>query len=290
MALRRGRWAAGILGGVALCLGVWATVIEPDMLRIRHVEITSDMWPAAMPPLEIAVIADLHVGAPHVGLTKLEEVVARSNALRPDLVFLLGDYVVHGDLFGKFVSPEATAQRLSKLRAKHGVYAVLGNHDWWFDGPRVARALSGQAIQVLENEAVPVMLAAGRVWIAGVADDTTRTPEVVRTIAPLPAREPVLLMTHDPAVFADVTDRVALTLAGHTHGGQVYLPGIGALIVPGRAPRRHAYGLVRENGRTMFVTGGVGSSIMPVRFNMPPEIVFLTIKSRFAPAQGGKGQ
>lgn len=290
MALRGWAWGVGTFVSVVACLVVWSTVIEPDMLRVRHVEVTSDTWPATMPPMKIAVIGDLHVGAPHIDLAKLDDVIAATNELQSDLVLLLGDYVIQGVLFGNFVSPEIVAQRLSGLRAKYGVYAVLGNHDWWLDGPRVARALKSNGIAVFENEAASITVPPGRVWIAGIADDTTRSPEVVRTVAPLPAGEPILLITHDPAVFEDVTDRVALTLAGHTHGGQVYLPGIGALIVPGRAPRRHAYGLVRENGRTMFVTGGIGSSIIPVRFNMPPEIVSLTIQSRFAPALGTKGQ
>ncbi len=290
MAVKAKYWAVAVLAGVVACLAIWVSVIEPDMLRIRHVEVTSAAWPATMPPLKVAVIADLHAGAPHIDIAKLDTVVAAANEMQPDVIFLLGDYVVQGVLFGSFVSPEIVGRRLSRLRAKHGVYAVLGNHDWWLDGPRVIRALQANGMTVLENEAVPFAVPAGRVWIAGIADDTTRTPEVVRTVAPLPVGEPILLITHDPAVFEDVTDRVMLTLAGHTHGGQVYLPGIGALIVPGRAPRRHAYGLIRENGRTMFVTAGVGSSIIPVRFNMPPEIVSLTIKSRFAPAQDTKGR
>ncbi len=279
-----------VLAGVVACLGVWASIIEPDMLRVRHVEVASAAWPTSMPPLKVAVIADLHAGAPHIDVTKLDEVVAAANEMQPDVIILLGDYVVQGVLFGSFVSPEIVAERLSRLRAKRGVFAVLGNHDWWLDGPRVTRALQANGMTVLENEAAPLAVPGGLLWIAGIADDTTRTPEVVRTVAPLPIGEPILLITHDPAVFEDVTDRVMLTLAGHTHGGQVYLPGIGPLIVPGRAPRRHAYGLIREKGRTMFVTAGVGSSIIPVRFNMPPEIVSLTIKSRFAPAQDTKGR
>lgn len=290
MAVKARVWIIAALASVATCLGVWVTVIEPDMLEVRHVAVTSDTWPATMPSLKIAVIADLHVGAPHIDLDKLDDVVAAANELRPDLVLLLGDYVIQGVLFGSFVSPETVGQRLSRLRARYGIYAVLGNHDWWLDGPRVTRALQSNGISVLENEAVSIEWPGGRIWIAGIADDTTRTPEVVRTVAPLPVGEPILLITHDPAVFEDVTDRIALTLAGHTHGGQVYLPGVGALIVPGRAPRRHAYGLIREKGRTMFVTGGVGSSIIPVRFNMPPEVVSLTIQSRFAPAQDTKGR
>lgn len=290
MAVRARTWSVFVLIGALACFGIWSAVIEPDMLRVRYVEVTSDRWPSTMPPLRIAVIADLHTGAPHIDLAKVDDIVAASNELQPDLVFLLGDYVNQGVLFGSFVSPEDVAERLSRLQAGHGVYSVLGNHDWSFDGPRVARALQSNGFSVLENEAVSVVVPGGRIWIAGVADDTTRTPEVVRTVAPLPLGDPILLITHDPAVFEDVPDRVALTLAGHTHGGQVYLPGIGALILPGRAPLRHAYGLIREKGRTMFVTGGVGTSIMPVRFNMPPEIVSLTIRSRFSPARDTKGR
>lgn len=290
MALKARYWSVAVLAGVAVCLGVWASIIEPNILQVRHVEITSAAWPAAMRPLKIAVIADLHAGAPHIDIAKLDEVVAAANEMQPDVIFLLGDYVIQGVLFGSFVSPETVGQRLSRLRAKHGVYAVLGNHDWWLDGPRVTRALQANGMTVLENEAVSLAVPGGRIWIVGIADDTTRMPEVARTVAPLPVGEPILLITHDPAVFEDVTDRVMLTLAGHTHGGQVYLPGIGPLIVPGRAPRRHAYGLIRENGRTMFVTAGIGTSIIPVRFNMPPEIVSLTIKSRFAPAQDTRGR
>jgi predicted MPP superfamily phosphohydrolase len=271
-------FATLVFGGAVLA--AWGFVIEPGLLRTTKVEVASDRLPAKMQPLRIAVISDLHVGSPWNGLERIDTVIRRINAFNPDIVLLLGDYVVHGVLFGQFVPPETTAQRLRGLKARHGVYAVLGNHDWWLDGKRIRRVFEAAGIRVLDNEAVAVPLPGGPVWLAGIADDTTRNPDPARTLQAVPEGEPVVMFAHDPAIFPDVPRRVAITLAGHTHGGQVYLPWVGALITPGRAPRRHAYGLIHEDGKTMFVTAGLGTSIIPVRFNMPPEIALITLIPR----------
>lgn len=264
----------------AAVLAAWGFVIEPGLLRTTKVEVASDRLPAKMQPLRIAVISDLHVGSPWNGLERIDTVIRRINAFNPDIVLLLGDYVVHGVMFGQFVPPETTARHLRGLKARHGVYAVLGNHDWWFDGERIRGVFEAAGIQVLENEAVEVQRPDGRVWLAGIADDTTRNPNPVLALKVVPRNEPVIVFAHDPAIFPYVPHRAAITLAGHTHGGQVYLPWVGAPITPGRAPRRHAYGLIREDGKTMFVTAGLGTSIIPVRFNMPPEIALITLIPR----------
>jgi len=211
----------------------------------------------------------------------VSSVVRRINALRPDIVLLLGDYVIHGVLFGRFATPEATAKVLGGIRAKYGVFAVLGNHDWWLDGPRIQSALQSNGIHVLENRAHRLEMAGGPVWIAGIADDSTRDPDPAGTLRHIPAGEPVIVFAHDPAIFRDVPGRATVTVAGHTHGGQIYLPWIDALVVPGRAPRRHAHGLIEENGKAMFVTSGLGTSIIPVRINMPPEIALIKLMTEF---------
>lgn len=280
---RRYRWAAAVLVVTGLALAGWSFGIEPGLLTVRDVGVDSKAWPADRPPLRIAVIADFHTGAPHIDLEKVSEVVRRTNALEPDLILLLGDYVIHGVLFGRFVPPEQTAKRLGAFRARHGVYAVLGNHDWWLDGERVRKSLQDVGIPVLENAVETIDLPSGRLWIAGIADDTTRTPEVARTLARVPPGEPVIVFAHDPAIFPDVPVRALVTLAGHSHGGQVYLPWGGAIITPGRAPLRHAYGLIREAGKAMYVTSGIGTSILPVRLNMPPEIAVIELKSQSKP-------
>jgi predicted MPP superfamily phosphohydrolase len=128
---------------------------------------------------------------------------------------------------------------------------------------------------VLEEEAAR----ANGYWIAGIADEGTRAPNPVLTVFRIPPGDPVIAIAHDPAVFFDMPDRVALTLAAHLHGGQIYLPFIGALRTPGRAPRAWAYGRTVDHGRDLVVTSGIGTSIIPVRFNMPPEILVVTLSA-----------
>jgi uncharacterized protein len=252
-------------------------IVEPGRLVVRETRVLSARWPADRPPLRIAVLTDLHVGSFRNGLQRLDEIVARTNAARPDLVVLLGDYVIHGVMFGRFVPPEATAARLAGLRAPYGVVAVLGNHDWWLDGPRIRRDLERAGIRVLENDATSLGEGPRRFWVAGLADLWTRTVSIPRALSGVPAGEPVILLTHSPDVFPDVPPRVALTLAGHTHGGQVALPIVGRPIVPSRYGQRYAYGLVVEDFRPLFVSPGIGTSLLPVRFRVPPEISMVTL-------------
>ena len=276
--MRRFVQVLALLAVAGLLLAGWSVLIEPGRLVVRQVAFATDQWPGTHPPLRIAVLSDLHVGAPHVGIDKLRNIVATANAERPDLVLLLGDYVIQGVLGGHHVPPEPIAEALAGLRAPLGIVAILGNHDWWEDGERITTALTKAGIRVLENDAVRLELGSGKgLWIAGLADDTTRRPDIHRTLARTDANSPVLMLSHDPAPFAEMPDRPLLTLSGHTHGGQVHLPLFGALLSPGRAPRRWAYGHIVENGRHLLVTGGIGTSILPIRFNMPPEIIVLTI-------------
>jgi predicted MPP superfamily phosphohydrolase len=266
----------GLLASVA----VWSFMIEPDLLVVREVTVDSDHWLARYPPLRIAVVSDLHVGAPHIDLAKVEEVVDTVNGLKPDLVVLLGDYVEVAVLFGRFVEPRPIMQRLSRLRARLGVVGVLGNHDWWYDGKKVWSEAEAAGIPILENDVRAFQTDGGPFWIAGLADDMTRSPNPVGTVRKVPPGEPVIVLSHDPAVFRDVPRDVSVVLAGHTHAGQVRLPFFGAFVIPGRAPLRHSYGLIRESGKVMYVSAGIGTSIIPVRLNAPPEIALITLRSR----------
>jgi predicted MPP superfamily phosphohydrolase len=268
------RKAQRALAWSCLLLGLWGFVVEPSLLRVRRAEIPLQRWPR---PLRIVALADIHAGSPWNWTGNLRRVVARANAERPDLVVLLGDYVTQGVLGGRFIPPEETAPVLAQLRAPLGVFAVLGNHDGWLDASRVRRALEASGIPVLENEARPVGEGAGRFWVAGLADAWTGDPSIKGALARVPENEPVLLLTHNPDVFPQVPARVELTLAGHTHGGQVRLPFLGPPLVPSVYGRRYAAGLVREDGRWLFVTTGIGTSIVPVRLGVPPEISVLDI-------------
>ena len=264
--------------GVALPLAGagWSTLVEPDMLLLRRRPFAFPRWPAAHGTLTVMFITDLHVGCPYVGLDKTAEIVARANAEQPDLVLLGGDFVIQGVKGGRPVPPEEIAPVLGELRAPRGVYSVLGNHDWWLDGRRVRRALERAGIRALENEAVPVE-GGPPLWLAGLADQTTRRPDVPGTLAQVRDDAPVLALAHDPATFAAMSDRPVLTLCGHTHGGQVCLPLLGPITNASQAPHRWTYGHAVEDGKHLFVSAGVGTSILPIRFNAPPEIVLVEI-------------
>ena len=262
-----------------LTAAVWSTVFEPDLLFVRRVTVETEKWPPWRASLRIAVVSDLHVGAPHVDLAKLDRIVSEINGMQPDIVVILGDFVTGGVLFGEFVEPEPIANRLKNLSARYGVFAVLGNHDWWYDGQRVWRALTDAGIEVLENRGVRLDPPGGAMWLVGISDDMIGRADPQATIGPLPDGEPIIALTHSPAIFPDIAPRTLLTLAGHSHGGQVSFPVIGPLFIPGRSPLRYAYGHIRENGKDMYVTAGIGTSILPIRLNMPPEIALVTVES-----------
>lgn len=275
------RYILGITSGVVLALGLRAFWLEPASLVVveEHLEIP---WSAPR-PLSIAVLTDLHVGSPFNGVDKLRAVVARTNAARPDVIFILGDLVIQGVTGGRFVPPEAIAVELASLRAPAGVLAVLGNHDAWLDHDRVRRAVEHAGIRVVEDTAVRVDTPAGPVWVAGVSDLWTRPHDIRAALAAVPAdAAPVLLLTHNPDIFPDIPARVTLTLAGHTHGGQVRFPLLGAPIVPSMFRQRFAAGHVVEEGRHLFVATGIGTSIFPVRFRVPPAVNLLTVSGQLA--------
>lgn len=279
---RRRRWTIRLalaLAAAAAVLGVWTIGVEPDRLMVERVAIPLPGWPPTLDGLTVAAVADLHAGSPHIDEAKIERLVDAVNALRPDVVVLLGDYVIQNVPGGHFIPPERTAALLARMRGRLGVVAVLGNHDWWLDGRRVRAALESRGVPVLENQAVPLGAEGRRFWLAGIADAWTNRYDVPGTLATVPVDAPVILLTHNPDLFPLAPPRVALTLAGHTHGGQVRLPLLGRPIVPSEYGQRYAAGLVREGGRTLFVSTGVGTSILPVRFRVPPVISLLTLRA-----------
>jgi predicted MPP superfamily phosphohydrolase len=271
------RWTAVALGLAILVAGLRAFWWEPAGLIVTEERISLHL--AAGGSVRIAILTDLHVGSPFNGPAKLHEVVERTNAARPDVICILGDLVIQGVIGGRFVPPEQIAGELKTLRAPAGVFAVLGNHDGWLDHDRVKRALEQNAIRVIEESAARTQTPAGPVWIAGIGDLWTGAHDVRAALAAVKDDAPVILLTHNPDVFPDVPARVALTLAGHTHGGQVRLPFVGRPIVPSQFGQRYAAGHVIEGGRHLFVATGVGTSILPVRFRVPPSVTVLTIAS-----------
>jgi uncharacterized protein len=264
-------------GAAVLAGAAWTTLVEPRRLRLRRVAVDVPDWPAGLAGLKIALVSDLHAGAPTVDERRVERVVAATNRARPDLVALLGDYIDPEVALGESVEPEPVAERLGALEAPLGVFAVLGNHDWLNEGERVRRALREQRIDVLENDAASVDLAGQVLRIVGLADASERIPDVSTPFSLVPPGAPLLVLSHNPDLFPLLPERPSLTVAGHTHGGQVNLPLVRDRVTPSAHGARFAGGLFRDGPRVMYVSRGIGTSTLPVRFRAAPEVVLLTL-------------
>lgn len=267
---------------VGLILACWAFVWEPSRLTEKHYEFALPDWPAACANYRVAVVSDIHAGAPYVGLDKIDRLVALIQKQKPDMVLLPGDFVIQEVLGGSFIAPEETARHLKPLLRDASVFAVLGNHDALLDSARVRQAFENAGIPVLEDRAVEVTRKSCRFWLVGLSDYIDGQHEYLQAFAMVPAGMPVLAFTHNPDAFPDIRAPYSLLVAGHTHGGQVVLPFVGRAIVPSKYGQRYAIGHVVENNRHLFVTPGIGTSILPVRFGVPPEISYL----RLQPNQG----
>jgi hypothetical protein len=274
----------------AATLGFYSYEVEPNILKTTTYDIETAKWKAD-PPLHLVMASDFHVGCPSVDLKRLGEIVDRINALKPDIIVLPGDFVTmtQGEwrvIGGKYVAPQPIADVLKGLKAPLGVYAVLGNHDDMNDPEGMRAALESAGIRVIDNNAIEIRKNGYDFWIAGLADDSTGKPDWKGTSAKITNDAPVVLLMHDPAAFLDVDGRPAVSLAGHTHGGQVVIPFFEKYLKNpfSRAPMKYLYGHVDDNGRDIIVTSGIGTSIVPLRFDAPPEIVSLELKPASAAA------
>lgn len=260
-----------IIALLSLALLVWAIWVEPRSLRISSYSLPLlDKSNRHLDGMTIAVVADLHVGSPHITLDKVAQIVAMTNAAAPDLILLPGDFVAHV-VGGRTIPAMEIANALKPLNAPMGVYAVLGNHDWWEDHDTITQALESAGIIVLENKLTTLPNDLKLVGLsdvhAGVFDSSV-----------IPHQGPVLCMTHTPDAFPDLPDACFLTVAGHTHGGQIRLPFIPPFWTPSDYRARYAAGWITEGARHLFVSTGIGTSIFPLRLGVPPEISLLTLK------------
>jgi len=245
---------------------------------VRREELTLPRWPAALDGLRVGVMTDLHSGVPYAGLGTVERAAEALAAERPDLVCLLGDFVDRRAMFARPIVPEDVAARLAPLAAAPlGAVAVLGNHDWYAGARRIGDALEGAGVMVLEDSAAPA--GDDGLWVAGTGDFRVRGARVDRALMPVPENAPVLLLSHDPDAFPSVPVRVSLTLSGHTHGGQVGVPLVRRPFIPSHYGERYVAGHIEEDGRHLYVSSGVGTSGLPVRFLRPPEVVSLTLRA-----------
>jgi predicted MPP superfamily phosphohydrolase len=240
-------------------------------IEVRHETLELPRWPLA---LRVGVIADLHAGSPQIDEARIAAIVERMNQEQVDLVALLGDYIDTKVALAEKIDPAAIAGLLSNLRSRLGTVAVLGNHDWAHTGARMAQALRDAGIELLENRAVGI----GDFWIGGLGDLMKRTADLEGTLAQVPDGAPTLLFSHNPDVFPRVPDSVALTLSGHTHGAQVDIPVLRHKFTPSRFGAHYTGGHIVEGGRHLYVSDGIGTSRLPIRFRAKPELPVLELR------------
>jgi predicted MPP superfamily phosphohydrolase len=281
--LAGGVLTAGTLGGYAFGMEPRFRLVE-TRYRIRTPRLEA-LTATNGRPLRVAILADIHACEPWMPLSRIEAIVRRTNALKPDLTVLLGDYVAGMKRFRSAIVPMRDwSGALGGLRAPQGVYAVLGNHDWWVDPQGITAHMEAAGITVLENRTVPIDTSqGGRFWLAGLGDQLAIAHQRGRyygvddldgTLEQIgDDHNPVILMAHEPDIFPQVPGRIDVTLSGHTHGGQVRLPLFGSPVVPSHYGQRFAYGHIIEENRQLLVSGGLGCTMLPVRFGVPPEIV-----------------
>lgn len=279
---RWGKRLRVLLAAIIVILGFlvfWGYFIEPGRLVIKHQTIQISNWPSELNGLKVAVLSDIHVDNWFITEKKVRTIVERTNELQPELIVILGDYMSGNGMVREEVEPQVWAPILKDLRASFGTYSVLGNHDWWYDGKKVRQELEQNGIKVLDNEAMQINARNRSLWLVGLSDLWTRPQRINETVEKVPQGEPIIALAHNPDIFPKLPQHVPLLLAGHTHGGQVRFPFIGAVVQSTDMGEHYERGHLFENNHHLFVTTGIGTSILPVRFGVTPEIVLLTINS-----------
>ncbi len=273
--LSRRRWLIGCGGLLAAGAAVGALCDDRWDLQTSRLEVPIRGLGKELDGFTIAHLTDLHRG-PYVPVSFIERAVQAANDTRPDLAVLTGDYISRSTEF-----MPSCAAALSKLKAPYGRVAVLGNHEYWTDAEEVARQLADAAgLQVLRNESIFIFDGDAAVTIAGLDDPVTGHQDFDATLRRDPEDIPVVLLAHQPDIIEEAARRkIALVLAGHTHGGQVVVPGYGPPFANSRYGRRFAAGLKHFEGTAIYTNRGVGMAVLPVRLNCPPEIALITLRS-----------
>jgi predicted MPP superfamily phosphohydrolase len=270
---------AGLVVGVAMAVAAWGYTHGHRRLRVTHLDVPLAGLPPELDGLRVVHISDLHLG-PTAHRDGLREAFDEVNALEPDLICVTGDLVDSASTDLDHWMPE-----LARLRARHGVLAVLGNHDHYAGSDRVAAALRVHTDwRLLRDEVATLEIDGARLHVIGVDDRrTSETAAMLATLHPtVPAGEASFLLVHQPTAFRSAAELgVRLTLAGHTHGGQIAVPGVPALNPARVLMTRFDAGTFACRGAMLHVNRGLGTSGQRVRVGAPREITLVTL---FAPA------
>ena len=249
-----------------------AAFAEPYQLAVERHAVGLKRLPGALDGLKVVHLSDIHHG-PFTGREQIERAIEIANSLQPDIVALTGDYISHER---EYVQP--CAEMLGRLRARCGVYAVLGNHDNWVDAALVTDLFSAEGIRVLVNEGLRFEDRGASFWLAGVDDTMVGLEDLPLALAGSRSDELKLLLAHNPVILRRAARAgVDLVLSGHTHGGQVTWRNERS--ASGRVRRRILRGLARRGETQIYVTRGLGTVVLPVRYGCLPEVSLLTLRS-----------
>ena len=266
-AVLKGVLATGV--GAATGTATYGVAYERHQIGVTPASLAVSGLPPALDGLRIALLTDIH-HSHLVGAEDVSNAVEIALAERPDLIVLGGDYVTFGDR--AFVGP--VADLLAPLQAPHGVHAILGNHD---DDKDMPAALARKGFTVLKDQRTRLTIRGEPLELAGIRFWTRRPADIARVLRE--ARDTVLLLAHDPRRLTEAAAlNVPGVLAGHTHGGQVLLPGVGAVVKAARFPILHGTG--QQENTSIFVSRGIGTVYLPIRFNCPPEVALVTLKRK----------
>jgi predicted MPP superfamily phosphohydrolase len=248
-----------------------AAFAEPYQLAVERHAVGLKRLPRELDGLKIVQLSDIH-HSPFTGREQVERAVEVANSLQPDIIALTGDYVSHER---EYVQP--CAEMLGRLRARCGVYACLGNHDNWVDADLVTDLFTLAGIRVLNNEGLRFRERGAEFWLAGVQDTMVGLEDLPLALAGSRPDEMKLLLAHNPVILRRAARAgVDLVLSGHTHGGQVtWRPERSA---SGRVRRRILRGLGRRGETQIYVTRGLGTVVLPVRYGCLPEVSLLTLR------------
>lgn len=244
---------------------------------VRHFALTLPGWPRFERPLRIVLLSDHHLGSHTDDVERHMLIVKSAAALRPDLVLFGGDYVNMMPFGGGRVPPQTIARIMAFLEGRYGRFAILGNHDYAYGEQEVATALRDSGITVLDHERGTFNFGKYAIDVAGVPDAHVMRVQGQALLSSLNPERPTIVLTHDPAWFKHVPAGPFLTLSGHTHGGQIRLPGLGVVVNASKVPLRWSHGLAVEGGRHLIVTAGLGTGGIPVRIGVPPEFVLIEV-------------
>jgi hypothetical protein len=253
--------------GLGLTAFGYVTAVSDPL--VRHARIGLRDWPGSARPVRAVLISDIHVAGPDMPPERLKRIVGQINALSPDLVLIAGDFVSDKRTATHHYSTAEAIAPLAGLKPRLGTIAVLGNHDHWRIAEESRKLLERAGIVVLSNSAV----VAGPLAVGGLDDPFTDHDDPAATVEEmrrLPGAK--LLLSHSPDPFADLPADIGLMAAGHTHCGQISLPLVGPLATFSQYGERYACGIVREGGKTLVIGAGLGTSILPLRLGVPPDM------------------